>query len=166
MASYLFFTDAGRASSELESGQGVEESRRGEGGEQLRKAGPSGNLPPGSAPWSACGPRPQRALDSKHYLCPVVNGSGLPCFQNVVAPTSVPHSSFLAPISYKAVSLRASCPLVIHCRRHLGWPTKLGCPVDGQPGETRPGQEPSCVSSPSDLCYGGRSDSPLQIPLS
>lgn len=91
-------------------GRGVEESRRGEGGEQRRKAGRSANLPPGSALCSACAPRPQRALDSKHdlcqpivNLCPVVNVSGPPCFQNMVAPTRAPHSSSLALILYNTI---------------------------------------------------------------
>lgn len=65
MASYLLFTDARRASSELESGQGVEESVSGEGGEQVRKDIRSENLPPRSGR----GPRPRGALDSGHQLC-------------------------------------------------------------------------------------------------
>lgn len=50
-------------------GREVEGSVSREGSEQLRKARQSDNLPPGSTPWSGCGPRLQRALDSEHRLC-------------------------------------------------------------------------------------------------
>lgn len=88
MASYLFFTDAGRVSSELESGQGVEESRRGEGSEPLGKARRSENLPLGSAPWGACGPRPPRTPDSKNHLCHSTV-TPLPCRQCLPASAAL-----------------------------------------------------------------------------
>lgn len=40
-------------------GGGVEESVRGGGSQQLRKARQSEKLPPGSTPWSGCGPKAQ-----------------------------------------------------------------------------------------------------------
>lgn len=131
--------------------------------------------PRGARVAEASGSTRQQALPPASrlgLLCQVISVLGLPCFQNVVVPTSIPQSSSLAPISYTSVSLRASCPLGDHCQSHIRWPTKLGRPhgaemepgptcVDGQPGATPPGQEPSAFPLPQPHTMEAVSDSPL-----